>query len=321
MLKTYYDYDILRDLMLSKPSDFLTDKFQIWLNYLKFIHSGTDLFLTNLPDDFNETFLNGLTAGRGESKLSLVKKLNRFYKNKVPSSFGPDNLFFFDDDNETEQKKYRENNSHFFGFINDHFNAFKRFAHAGKSNVIPVRKGIKYNRFSSWAVLNDYLLPFSDCVIIDNYIFSKPENVLEQNIEKILIALDQASPVRYNLLIITYYGIKKEIEMAYIKSFLEKLRKKAHLKGNISVILTHKIEHDRNIFMNYMRINSKASFNYFDFRGKPDIRTEIEFLSYLDNEKFMNARIILDDIYSDINKIIERADPEEVYGDCKSRLI
>lgn len=321
MLKTLYDYNIYKSFKDSQPKNIFGDDFRLWLKYFEFLKSGTDLKLVNIPDDLHDNLINELTTGRGDAIISLVRKFNGFHKNKVPKSYGIDHLFFIDECNKEAQKKYRSANPFFFGFIDDHLDAFVQLSLAGKKCSIPVRSGSRNIQFASWNALSKYLLPFSDCIIIDNYIFSKPERVLEKNIGRIIQILEDRATSPYNLLILTYRGDHKEITINGVRKFIEGLQVKYRIKGRISVIVTRKIEHDRNIFMNYMRIYSGHSFNYFDDKGDIYVRTQIDFLPYINSEQYSNARIILSDVARDVMKIIQKADPEEIYGDCRNRLI
>ncbi|MBN2864131.1 MAG: hypothetical protein JXN62_13270 [Bacteroidales bacterium] len=323
MLKTLYDYNIYKDFIAAKPDNVFGDDFRLWRNYFEFLKSGTDLMLANNPGDLHDNLINELTTGRGETRISSVRKFKGFHKNRIPKSYGIDNLFFIDEPGSEEQKRYRSANPYFFGFINDHLDAFAKLSFAGKKRSIPVRSGSSESQFTSWSTLDKYILPFSDCIIIDNYIFSQPDKVLEQNIGRILQILDKTAPSDYNILIITFHGKQKQITLKGVRKFIEGLQVRNGLRGKISVIVTRNIEHDRNIIMNYMRIYSGNSFNYFDKDGRLNdkIKTQIDFLPLIDPEQFYIASSILSDVSKEVSGIIKRADPEEVYGDCRNRLL
>jgi len=219
------------------------------------------------------------------------------------------------------QQSYRNNNPNYFGFISDHFEAFERLSLSKNLTSLPVGRRKDSREFNSWNMLNDYLLPFSDCIIIDNYIFNTRDAIIAQNLEKILIQLDNSTPTKYNLLIITYRGKKKEIEMKDVKPIVDHCVSKHSLKANVSIIVSDNFEHDRNIFMNYLRINSGYGFNLFDHSGNPKFNTEINFLPYTDPGNVSNAQAILEDISPWVEKIINSGNPDEFSGSCMNRLL
>ena len=321
MLKTYYDYNIYQDFLKSKPDDLYGDHFHRWHQYWRFLKSSTNLVITNYCETHANNLITQLTTGRGKSKCAIESNFKRFHKSIVPNGYGLSDSFFMNETCETNQLKYRKRNSHYFGFISDHFNAFENLAFINKKKVIPIRIDNKINEFTSWDILNDYLLPFSDCIIIDNYLFSETDPILKINIGKILQIIDNKAPKRYNLLIITYRGKNREINISNIQKFLLTIKNECSLKANISVIATSKIEHDRNIFMNYMRISSKHSFNYLGNNCTPMVKSEIEFLSYADSENFENAQVILKDVSSNICKVLDKRNTSEVFGNCENRLL
>jgi len=325
MLRTTLDYKVLADFYASKPSESVdTENFEEllrWINYFKYLKSGTDLVIANLKDSNKNLFVTGLTSGRGESKLSYIEKLDAFYKNQIPSKYGIHETFFLDEPDESNQQKYRLKNPHVFGFISDYLKAYERLALFDKKAILPVRINKENNQFKSWDLLGNYLLPFSDCIIIDNFLFSETKEIWDQNLRKILIQLDKSTPVKYNLLIITYRGNNGEIKISDISEYLNQIKTKLSLKANISLIVTSKIEHDRNIFMNYMRIKSGTGINLFNTKEEPMVNTEIEFQTYEKPEHYDNADIILIDVSRKVDDVIRKNNPNELSGDGKNRLL
>jgi hypothetical protein len=315
MLKTNFDYRILQDFYASKP-DISSDVAEDWIKYRNFLKSGTDLILTNTSISVLPGFINDLTTGRGNSKLVSKPEPLEFKGNRIPYEYKINETFFLNDTDDKNQSEFRKNNPYFFGFITDHFNDFKKLALLKKEDILSVRDNNAENEFKSWDELEGYLLPFSDCIIIDNYLFSK-RNLWGKNIGRILAKLDKSATVDYNLLIITYKGDNNEIEISEILDFLDELQ----LKGNISVIVTSKIEHDRYIFMNYMRIKSGTTFNYFNQKSEPIVNTEIEFYPYVNPKYYKKSGVILKHIKTCVDIVVTRKNDSEVDGDCYNRLL
>lgn len=321
MLKTYYDYNIYREFQVKRPGNIFSDDFNKWHQYFNFLKSGTDLVLTNCSEDSADNLVTLLTTGRGESKLNFKPKFKGFNKNIVPKDYGTNETFFINEASKTDQRNYRTKNPHYFGFNTDHFEAFEKLAIIKKDSRLPVRKNMLTNEFVSWDLLGEYLLPFSDCIIIDDFIFKEADYIVEQNLDKILIQLDISAPLKYNLMLITYRGNNRDVKISRVLEHIDKLRKKHSLKANISVIVSSKIEHDRNIFMNYMRINSQAEFNYFSNHGDTIVDTEISFLTYTNPRNFKNSEIILKDVSKKVSEILKRGDQSEVAGNCENGLL
>lgn len=321
MLKTYYDYNIYREFQVKIPDNIFSDDFNKWHQYFNFLKSGTDLVLTNCSEDSADNLVTLLTTGRGESKLNYKPKFKGFNKNIVPKEYGTNETFFINEASETDQRNYRAKNPHYFGFNSDHFEAFEKLAMIKKNSKLPVSKDRLTNEFVSWDLLGEYLLPFSDCILIDNYIFSEQDSIIEQNLDKILIRLDKSTPVYFNLLLISYRGKHGEIKLSHVYEHLKKLKEKNSLKANISVIVSSTIVHDRNIFMNYMRINSGTGFNYFNTLGETIVDTELDFMTYTNPRNFRNSEIILKDVSKRIREILKRGDKSEVAGNCENRLL
>ena len=324
MLQTILDYKVLEDFNASKPTGNIIEydsEWDRWIRFLRFLKSGTDLVISNLNESNKSLFVTGLTSGRGESKLSYIEKLDAFYKNQIPDKYGIHETFFLNEPDESNQQKYRSKNPHVFGFISDYLEAYERLALCNKKAILPVRINKESNQFESWDLLGNYLLPFSDCIIIDSYLFSETKEIWDQNLRKMLVQLDKSTPVKFNILIITYKGNKGEIKISDISEYLNQLKAKLSLKANISVIVTSKVEHDRYIFMNYMRIKSGTGINLFNRKEEPMVNTEIEFQTYENPENFDNADIILRDVSMKVGEITKKNSPTELWGDCKNKLL
>ncbi len=321
MLNSFFDYCILGDFFKSKPSfeDEDPNRLNEWWKYFMFIKSGSNLTIVNYQK--HSPFLNTLTAGRGDSNIILEDTFSGFYNCKVPKKYSIKDTFFLKEKDDNEPEKYRNKNTHFFGFLKDHFESFKKLALLESQNVYSVRKEKEYNEFGSWELLSNNLLPFSDCIIIDNYFFHEHNDVISNNLGNILSQFEKTTPKRYNLLLITYKGGKSIIKANDLFNYLKSLKEKFSPKANISLIVSEKIEHDRNMFMNYQRIKSGSSFNYFLPGGQCIVNTELEFIPYTEPARITNANTILSAISPKIMEVIKKNNPNEVAGDCENQLL
>ena len=303
MLNTFCDQAILEDLLRYFPSSPEDKSGSFWWEYFNFLKSKCNLTLTGFNPDNPPDLVKSLVSGRGDSFFTQDEKPLNFYKNRVPSKYGLHDIFLINEPEKAVGDKYREKNSHHFGFIFDHVESFIKLALLNRKNIIPVRKS-KDNAFHSWDQIGKYLLPFSECLIIDNFLYSR---YVENNLPDILIALDQINKIKYNLMIITYRGEnpRKSIIASDIMDIILETIKNHALKVNPAVvILNSKPEHDRTIIMNYMRVKSGHSFNYFDTQKRPIVNTEIEFLPFTEEENMRNTSIILEELYPMIDEVI-----------------
>ena len=103
-------------------------------------------------------------------------------------------------------------------------------------------------------------------LIIDNYIFDK--NVWESNLIELLKVFGARTPVKFNLLIVSFEGSKFKIDINIGNDLKNKLIQ-CGINCNLCIILapTQLKEHDRTILTNYLRIKSGDSFNYFNSNG------------------------------------------------------
>lgn len=130
------------------------------------------------------------------------------------------------------------------------------------------------------------MLPFTDVIISDSFILSDV-SLIQSNLFSIWEKLDSLTPIKYNILIVTHEGnpkmdIKKEFDK------INEFRIKKNLKGNLSLVFTSFVdkEHDRNIFMNYIRVKSGDSFNYFNSKQNIITKgTEIDIYPCADPQK------------------------------------
>lgn len=316
MLTTTLDTSLLLDLIKSQPRQIPFGSLEeniYWNSFWKFLKSETHLQITNFNNsvDFQgyELFLNDLTSGRNESKLNLLElPFRKSHNFKLGSDIKPNNCFFINEPDLSAQVNYRKNNGYFFSFMEDYKKQYEKLALLNLNKTLIIRENTRINKLKSWSDISTYLTPFTDLIFIDNYIF-KDENLHKYNLIPLLNTLDKSTPVSYNLLFISYEGDKERINVDHVYSELLKLRNTNHLKFELSIFIAKSEfkEHDRGLFMNYLRIRSGDSFNYFGENGEILTKgTDIEFYPYTDSVNSVNSNLILQSIHLKIKKNIHK---------------
>ncbi|MBN1186677.1 MAG: hypothetical protein JXB49_30650 [Bacteroidales bacterium] len=296
-----------------------------WTSFWSFLKSKADVILYGI-DSLSEPdmiMLNNLTTGRGETTIQFIDNPISSYKNKVKCD-EPLTFFCMDEASEFDQKKYREKNGYLFAFNNDILNVWERLSLIPLKLIYPIRKEVNnVEGFISWAKLGDYLTPFTDAVLVDNYILNDA-SLVPSNLEKILCELDKATPVPYNLTILTYLGDgNNRIDGDKAFESLREMKQRLNLKFKMELVLAPRTfkEHDRQIITNYIRIKSGDSFNYFNSHGSVITHgTEIVFGSLADVGERNSAFATLTDISEKIEKI-KQNHADSVFGGCKNLLL
>ncbi len=314
MLETVIDYSVFDDFCNSRPkqipngSEFDND---LWNSFWKFLKSGSDVKIINYSDETN-IFLTNLTTGR---KGTSVRFDN--YKEpkncKFPKKFNIHTFFFLNEPDINKHKKYRNNNGFIFGFINDYKEIWEEISFLNKEKVLHDRESVNESLKFSWDKFATYLIPFTDIIIRDDFIFSD-KSIIKDKLGKIVTALNKTSKIKYNLLIVTN---KDKLDSSFKGSLNEVynyLKKADFLRAtNLNIEIAHtRKEHDRYIFFNYLEV---------DFGKIPDtssVPTKIEFKPFTFKENYESALIVL----NDINDIVKTAIENKNYiGNKANRLL
>ncbi len=326
-MRVYLDGEIFSDFITRQPKQIpfgTKEENDCWNGFWQFCKEEADLHLCN-PEMINaqhQVLLNYLTSGRGETKFIAKQGYDFEYKQQVNKDI-PDATFFLSEKNEQIQKRFVERNGRLISFQDNYYDKWKQFRLLDLETLCPVRKNSDQCLFYGWEQLQDYLVPFSDIVIVDNYLFSDP-SLIPSNLEKILIQLDTATPVSYNLTIVSFDGITHVKEREKIYDLIQSIKKEKHLKFNLQLVFTTRKmkEHDRNIITNYLRIKSGDSFNYFDSKGNIITKgTEIEFQSMASWPVRNAADAILNDLKQTLKVVYENFGETHVFGENKNGLL
>ncbi len=327
MLKTIIDYTILDSFFKNQPPPIPVGSeldHNVWLSFWSYIKSGSDLCITNSTDisnDYKNVFLTDLTTGRKGTKCIFNNNFKTPYKFVFPKKQNVKSMFFLNVIDNSEKTKYRNKNGYLFGFNDDYMKIWKDFALIGKPEVLPVRKKAKIN-FNSWHQLSDYILPFTDLIIVDNYMLD--ESIWEYNLFRILEEFNSKATVKFNLLLVSY-DPKGAMNIVELNNKINSLLKLKKINCDLSIILANQQikEHDRGLFSNYIRIKSGDSFTFFNKKGDFITKgTDIDFHTLSKPDK-INAS---DEALKNIKYIIQSTENnplnkgKRLIGSLKNRL-
>jgi hypothetical protein len=331
MLKTVIDFEIIKQFLALKQPDRNDPLYHPYSTFYKFLREECFLEIFNYSKSHDSIFFKELITGRGDAKLSLTEEPIKPYKSDL-KDFNPHTFFCIVANSEEEKGDYEKQYGLFIAFQDDYFNKWKRLSLFNEPKNLPVRKNYSGKTFKSWKEFNKYLLPFTDVVIADNYLLSD-DSMIESNLKPILLQLDKATPVKYNLTIITFEGIQdlrnpnnKKYKLNGKKEFenLALFVRDNHLKCDLNLILrrdNEKKEHDRGIFMNYLWIDSGDSFNYFDSHNDIITGTKIYFNSLVSTDNFNSAKAALENLTSIVKSMKENYPKTNAFWISNNRLL
>jgi len=302
MLNTTLHYKIFKDFTRNPPQQVplgSSEENKAYLSFWEYLESGSNINLIGNPGK-NDILLTKLVTGRKGTSINLHSSFKKPHKCIFPKKQDIQTVFFLDEKLESEKNKYRSKNGYLFGFIDDYKQVWKDLALIEKPEVLPVRKDTEVN-FSSWSKLSEYILPYTDLIIVDNYMFE--DSISVYNLIRIIEEFSKKTPVKFNLLLISFKHDKQLFNIKDYYSNISKLLNDKEIKCDLSIVLANQSikEHDRGIFNNYLRIKSGDSFTFFDKNEKFLTKgTDIDFHSMVKRDKFNASNAAL----KNINRIV-----------------
>lgn len=185
-----------------------------------------------------------------------------------------------------------------------------------------------------WDAISTYVLPCSDIIIVDRYLFSN-EEIFDFNIHYFLKILGgEYLNKKLNIVIFTCYeqeytdsqGKKKyraPIWKDIKKNIRSSLKEKYISAPNITLITLRKIkEHDRTIFTNYVNHYSGDSLNYYDSKWVLITNGRHYTLhSHGSRENLCNAYYFIKDMQAEIDRLVRIKNLDAIVGDKKSNFL
>lgn len=323
-MQSVIDSHILNDFFANRPTESITDedleKLVEWKQFREFIKAESDLVIADY-NALNPEIFKLLTDGRGETKKPRAEKKINTHGGIISGDYSPSTFFCLVEPLVKNREKIKTNNGYLVGFEDDYISKWTELSFRCRSTLIPIDKN-NPDSLKSWDDFGLFLLPFTDVIICDAFILSDV-SLIKSNLLELWKRLDSFNPVKYNLLIVTNEGnpkmdIKKEFDK------LNEYRIDNNLKANLSLVFSSYIdkEHDRNIFMNYIRVKSGDSFNYFNSALKIITKgTEIDIYPCSDPQKEKATLSILKRVTNMIKNSSEEKSLSSYEGKIFNRLL
>jgi hypothetical protein len=317
MLNTIIDFEVFDKFCKAIPKQIpegSEEENELWNSFWRFLISDSKVVINNFvePDykDPTSIFLNKLTSGKNGTtfKPGHFKKPHNC---KFPKNQNVQTVFFLKEGNLTEHQKYRNNNGFVFGFQNDYMDVWKDLSFQSKEKVLHKRKVEEKIRFS-WEKLSSYLPPFSDVILMDKFIFSNKEDIKEK-IQSLIKSLDNATPVEYNLLIVTdrdKFDIEFSSDIKRVYNYLNDNALVNSHKAKLGIIHS-RIEHERYLFFNYLEVEMGK---FPDSSANP---TKFRFLPYTERKNFIESDVVL----SALKRVLNGDNVIDACGNLNNRLL
>ncbi len=323
MFKTTLDYTIFEDFVQNqpKPIPFGSEKEnKVWFSFWEYLKSGSNLVITNYNNQEN-IFLTGLTTGRKGSHCHLTTGFKKPDEHKFKIK-NPHSVYFLNETSNDSKRDFINQNGLVIGFKEDYFSKWKDFGITEHKKVIPIREN-HLEKFRSWKELDKYILPFTDLIIVDSYIIDF--RVIDNNLFEIIRRFNKSTPVPFNLTLFSFIGKEYKIDIKRLFRTMLSFFKRENIKCNLSIVLApgELKEHDRNIFTNYIKINSQDSFNYFNQKNMYRTKgTELKFETLAEPENYLATKTIFNYLKMKIDEIKKLPESEKhLIGNMRNRLL
>lgn len=186
----------------------------------------------------------------------------------------------------------------------------------------------------TWNVLKPMVLPCSDIIIVDPFLFSA-EELLDFNLHALLgVLAPKISDTKINVVIFTApsYPVKQSSgktkwvspEWITIRKNIIKSLKSRNVSVKVTIVASRKInEHDRSIFTNYTNSHSGDSFNYYDSKNRLITKgRHYTVHSHGSRDNLSKGYSLIEDMQTVIDNIIkDGGDDKSIFGDRKSNFL
>lgn len=180
--------------------------------------------------------------------------------------------------------------------------------------------------FRSWEQLleDNQLLPCTDIVINDRYLFKNEESLVQYNLDKMLSVL--ANNVKNRIDVVVYTKHDALLEFGKEKAITiirQSLYNVTDMKPNVTFVCSYdseKILHDRFVITNYRLLRSGDTFIYFNTKGELITNGgSLDVDSLANHETYDFVESLLKQLQDTYDKV--SANDDMVIGDRKSKFI
>lgn len=311
----YFDLENLNSFLQQPKNEFHSD-------CLKLLKKQLDITFNFSKDEFKKSedlmnFIKIFGDGIGDKQIKYISEKfpARSLKSNSHKDFTKEQLLSVYFINCDDLEKLQSKDDLLIADIGEEMDVFKKLFLYNEDYKFEKKLRIG-SQFQSWSDLSKYQTPFTDIIIVDNFILSD-KGLYETNFKGIIKnCLKEGVRKKINIVIFLKPD-QEHVPFEDMKSEIKKLVAERYTDNPNITIVKHYVEHDRTILKNCVRVYSGDTFNYFLSNGvKTTKGKEIHFSSIADKENY-NLYIAMID---DLQKIISNSKSENIVGDKVSRF-
>lgn len=323
----YIDKENLRSFLKNRNSDEFDDCLRMLRRQLHLVYN-MDKADFKEDSDLLELWKLKIAEGRGnteETDTFLTEKFpNRPIKSNSYNDWSRRNLLSAYLINDLDISKLKNKGCVLLGEVGEELDVLMKLF-CGQDYEYHHLYDLQKN-FRSWEQLtnDNQLLPCTDIVISDRYLFKNQKDLVQYNLNKMLSALANNVKNRIDVVVYTIYNNLKGFgEKNATQIITQSLHKVTGIEPNVTFVCSNdnnKISHDRFVITNYRLIRSGDSFLYFKTNG--ELLTNggsLDIDSLANHETYVFVESLLDKLQATYNEI--KANNEYIIGDRESKLI
>ncbi|MEQ3665672.1 hypothetical protein [Olleya sp.] len=306
------------DLLYTDCNKLLKKQLNVYFNFPKEVLKENQLlmqWITTLSQGVNPDTVIKFDYKEPKRPLKSTTS-NEFCDNKLSS------VYLLED---IETTKFKDSGCVLVGEVGEEIEILKKLFINQNDYLFEKKLRISGVGFKTWQDLEDYSLPLTDIIIVDPYITSDA-SLFPSNLEMLLKSIALKSNSKINVVI--YTNKDQCISYEQISPVIRKAIKQVTGVGPKFTLVTYRdqrgqdtrAEHDRTVLMNYHRIYSGDTFNYFDSTGKVITKgRELSFSSLANFDNFNLSRELIRDLQKNIDFF--RANNTGIEGDKISNFL
>ncbi|AYO57330.1 hypothetical protein CO230_03845 [Chryseobacterium sp. 6424] len=315
-MTAYFDIENLESF-LSSPKD------KFFQNCLNLIQEELDLVFNFSKDELKKSELlmlipKLLAEGRGDNThiFAPEKFPARTIKSNTHKDFDVHQLtsaFFIKDDN---LAKLKDRSDILIADVGEEIELFTKLFLQNTKYFFEDVKTIE--KFGSWSYLKKHNVPYTDLIIVDNFLFKNEDNIEANLFPMLENFIGCTYRKKINIVIFVKQG-EINLDLLEIQRKMKAAVAKFHEEEpNITIIQSFMV-HDRFILNNCFLINSGPTFNaYFYPTGKPMSKPDIISFRSIANKNYYDLYFQL---LSKYQKILDNVDKQYIIGDKVSRFL
>lgn len=274
-------------------------------------------------EDLLPWLLSKVSAGRGKSENVDEFRTQKFPERPLKTNFRTNkdwklftSVFMLDDEKVSTLK---DTHSMLIGDVGDEVALLRELFCTGSFDLHSIYNIRDKQTFPGWKRLLDdgHIMPCSDIVIADRYLFDVSNTVMDKNLY-VLLRLFARMKDKQKVNIVFFTDVVEEEKRSIVKKNIETIFGKKSGTKVTFVMYKNERPHDRFILTNYRLFRSGDSFNnYFDENGNLNTKGLTLDVDSLANQ---NVISIVEEIRSWLQGICIR-NPANIFGDKCSNFI